>query len=274
MQAQHIVLMLFRLLRLLFCRRFPQVILDQSVHNGRQRHGDQDAGHPEEALADDHRSQHQQPRQSDGGADHARVDQVAFHLLQHQEEHDHHQALEGIDHRHEERRRNAADPRAEDGDQRRYAHQQRYGRRMRETEDQHADEAHHAEDHSLQQLTADEAGERAEGKAAQVDQPVVMHRLEEPRRQPPQETRNAFLVAQHVDGHDQREHNVHNGCEGGHHRAESEVRNRAEGILHQIQQLIGRLFDVRLCRRDHLGRCAKVGQQGGERFGQVAGILR
>ena len=189
--------------------------LHQRVDDGADRHAQQHTQYAEGAAADGDGCQHPQTRQTHGLAHHPRVDEVALHLLQNQQEDQECQGFDGALEHDEERAGGRADPRAEDGDQRQRRDDDRHRQGVGKPQEQHTEAAQRSEDHGLRHLPGDEAGEGVVGQVQHRQQLVGGLLGQGAAQQPLGLGEERLLLRQHIQGEHQRQQHIHQRAHDG-----------------------------------------------------------
>lgn len=219
------------------CEAVIHELAEQRIEDGAQRHEDEHARNSHELAADRNGEEDPDARQSDGGTDDVRVDELAFDLLQH-EEHDYEDEgqLRAL-HQDEQGGNATAEEGTEDGNEGRDGDEHGTQHGIRHAENAHGDEEHKAEDAGFEHLTADEVREGLVGQAADLEDALI---------DPLREQRIDHLLALHGQRFLAEEH-VDRECEadeeGGDpgddvgYDADTGVEQLASGLLDPLHRL-------------------------------------
>ena len=156
--------------------------LDQRVKhrcggNGEQHTDDAEGG------AHGHGDENPDPGESNRGAHHLGIDQIALDLLKNDDEKNEPERLRGAIQQDQKRAQRRADQRAENGNEGGKADDHRDQEGVGHTENEHTDKAENPKDHGFRDLSRDESGEGRVHQSCQRDDPIGVLGRKQSRQQ-------------------------------------------------------------------------------------------
>lgn len=148
---------------------------EKSIDHGHCRDKDQHTHKSHQAAAQGNSHQHPYGRKSHRASHHMRIDQISLNLLKDQEESQEQHRLHGAYHKDQEKGNPASDNSSKQWDQGCETDQHSHQHGIREPENGHRNKKHASQDHSLNTLSCNKAGENPVGQIPYMCQ--VAHRL-------------------------------------------------------------------------------------------------